>query len=104
MTYHEGDKSVIILGGIALGDQEFVLHSPSRIAFDFLKKMVEHYFKDSLKYRMESVVERAQQLAEKAGEGLPVTHKTIIEGVFPTGKAPLNDAERKVLLENYRNN
>jgi hypothetical protein len=104
MTYHEGDKSVIILGGIALGDQEFVLHSPSRIAFDFLKKMVEHYFKDSLKYRMESVVERAQQLAEKAGEGLPVTHKTIIEGVFPTGKAPLNDAERKVLLENYRKN
>ena len=73
-------------------------------SFDFLKKMVERYFKDSLKYRMESVVERAQQMADKAGEGLPVSHKTIIEGVFPSvrGKAPLKDAERKVLHENYR--
>ena len=104
MTYHEGGKIVIILGGIALGDKEFVVHATSRTVFDFLKKMVEHYFKDSLKYRMESVVERAQQVADKAGEGLPVSRGTILESVFPGGKAPLNDAERKVLHENYRKN
>ena len=48
--------------------QEFVVHATSRTAFDFLKKMIGHFFKDLLKYRMESVVERAQQLADKADQ------------------------------------
>ena len=93
--YDDGQKTIMVLGGVFLGEKEVMVHSTSRVNFDFIKKMVEHYWGKSLEYRREAIVDMAQQLADRTErEG-----QTLV--LSPESKVPLTEHDRKLMTADY---
>ena len=75
LNYFNGQENIPIIGTVFLGEKELMIQALSKRNFEYLKKKIQAGWGNYLEFKRESIVDLAQQVADRVDMDEPVIPK-----------------------------